>query len=97
MTFTIPEYPDAWVQAMRGTINASYPRSNAPMEFLRSIDLPTIPGLALDDWQADQYITWSHGSCSVHALAEFIDRLLAALHPALAQVYGIDVMIEQIA
>ena len=97
ITFTVPQHPEIWVQIMHGTINAAYPRSSEPTDFLSSIELPPIPDLSLDEWQADQYATWSFGSCLVHTLAEFIDRLLTALHPAVAEDYGIDVMIEHVA
>ena len=97
ITFTVPERPDVWVQVMHDTVNAAYPRSGDPTEFLRSTSLPSIPDLTVESWQPKQYATWSHGPCSVDALAEFIDQLLVALHSLSADDYEIDVTFEHVA
>ena len=97
ITFTVPEHADVWVQTMHGTVNAAYPRAEDPTDFLRSAILPLVPDLVLAGWEPQQYVTWSHGQCSVHALAEFIDQLLIALHPLSADDYGIDVTFEHVA
>ncbi|MBB5034626.1 hypothetical protein [Prosthecobacter vanneervenii] len=94
VTFTVPEHPEIWVQVMNGTINAAYPRSSDPTDFLHSTKLPAIPGLRLESWQANQYATWLFSSCGVDSLAEFIDLLFTALHSSLADDYSIDVVIE---
>jgi hypothetical protein len=82
---------------MHHTVNAAYPRSDEPTEFLRSTNLPVVPDLVLESWQPEQYVTWSHGPCSIHVLAKFIDQMLVALHSLSTNDYDIDVTFEHVA
>ena len=96
-TFTVPDHPDAWVQALHGTINAAFPRSDEPLSFVLLAGLPALPDLAVESWRAGQYVTFTHGACAVDAVAEFIDRILVALHTTLdADEYEIDIAFEHV-
>ena len=95
-TFTVPDQPDIWMQVQLGTINAFYPHTEEPLAFLRSADIPALPGLALDDWQPKLYATFVHDHCPLHSLAQFIDQLLIALHGLPAEDDSVDVTFERL-
>jgi hypothetical protein len=95
-TFTVPEQPGVWVQALHGTINAAYPNPDEPLLFLEREGIQALPDLAVESWQPEQYATFTHGPCSVESRAEFIDRMLVALYALKSDDYDIDVEFEHI-
>lgn len=95
-TFRVPKCSNVWVQVTHDSVNAAYPRSGDPMEFLRDSGLPLVSDLKLNSWKPDVYATWSFSSCSVAALAEFIDQLFVALHALPPEDYEIDVECEHL-
>ena len=95
-TFTVPERPEVWVQVQLGMINTFYPRSEEPLAFLHGAHIPPLAGLAIESWKAKAYATFTHEPCSLHSIAQFVDRLLIALHALHAEEYPIDVEFERL-
>lgn len=96
VTFTVAADPDAWVQVMAGILNFSYPRIEEPLPFLQAADAPSLPGLTLQTFEPEAYVTLSHEPCAPLLLARFIDRFISAVHE-LPDDYGIDVEVENLA
>ena len=95
-TFTVPDQPDVWMQVQLGTINSFYPRTEEPLAFLHSVGISPLPALAIDSWKPGLYATFTHEPCPLQSVAQFVDRLLIALHSLHAEDYPIDVEFERL-
>lgn len=96
-TFTVPEYPMIWVQVIHGAINASYPHLEEPGTFLSNANVPTLPGLVVENWEPRRFATFAHEAAPTHSIAQFLDRLLVAIHALDPGEYEVDVEFERLA
>jgi len=55
-TFEVVGNRDAWVQVMKGTLNAAYPLETPPESRLRDV-LACLPGSIVTDWAARNFVT----------------------------------------
>jgi len=97
VTLTVTSEPDAWVQVADGILNFSYPRIEEPLPFLESANVPSPPGLTLQTFEPEAFVTFSHGPCSAGLLARFIESFLSAAHELPPDDYGIEVEVEGLA
>src|SRR5258707_773850 len=72
-TFEIVGNPDVWVQVMKGTINAAYPLEVAPESHLLEV-LACLPGSAVTDWEAGNFVTVAFESSNPRDVAKAVDR-----------------------
>jgi hypothetical protein len=94
-TITLPEGPNTWVQVMGRLINVHYPRAEDPLLFLSSIGGLTLSGIRLESWRANEFATFAHSPAPIDAVAEFVDRLLVALHGLDADNYSVFTYVQQ--
>jgi hypothetical protein len=64
---------DAWVQVMKGTLNAAYPLETPPEGRLRDI-LACLPGSTVTAWEAKHFVTVMFEAAAPGDVAGAIDQ-----------------------
>jgi hypothetical protein len=76
--------PRKWLQLRWDSINAAYPRSTDPTLWLQEHAASVPPYVAVADWSAGEFVTFSHGAERLDALGRFVElyaRDVLALEP----------------
>lgn len=79
-SFEKPGKDRVWVEVALGTINFAYPFTDDPIRRIQGIGLPSIPEVALDEWEPGKLaaLTYSHTVPS-RDVATFVDAIFSKL------------------
>ncbi len=72
VTFENEADDSKWIQMTWDSINASYPNREDPLKLLRGFGLSVPRYVEVIGWEAEKYVTFSHGADDLPALSAFV-------------------------
>ena len=69
--------PDGWIQVTYSAINLSYASTTDPAELLARLEVPEYVEVA--SWEANTYLTLTHGADDTEAISRFTAELIEAI------------------
>jgi hypothetical protein len=69
-----------WVQVTADAINFHYPAAEPPIEHLKALKIPPLPGMRVESWEPGKFATLQLADgTDLHWLSHFIDGLFTSL------------------